>query len=584
MTYVEGNSIHPERGGASTFARYAFDELVAFIAGWAFILDYLIVMALGAFCIGHYLAAFWGHANDKGIELLIAAAAVGWVAWQNIRGTSATRYKTVIRLAVINLVLSVVIIVYGTITEWNPGEILDSIHLGSTPKWDDLLFGLGIAMAAATGVEAASGLAGDVKVGRKGLRKLVLSSAIVVGVLYVGMGFVGTIVGPINSFHGEGEAAPVLAIVSNLSPSWWSELLRYWVGATAAIVLLQAVNGTMLGLSRLTYSLATNRQIPSAIGKLHPQRSTPYVAVLIASVLVIGIAATSDITFMAGTLAFGSLLAFTIAHVSVIALRYREPDIKRPFKVPLNIKVGGGELPLPTALAALLSAFGWTTVLVLHSGARIVGILWMVFGIVLYTVYRRGQDKPLRKRFTIPARALQNVADVEYGSILVPVFGGPLDDDIIGTAGRLAAEDGDEGEGGAVIEALYVVEVPMSLPLDARVPDDRIAAAKKAVARAKEVGEEYEGVVVATAMVRARSVGQAIVSEAKRRGVEAIVLGAEEPSRTRGGALLGGRRGPRDQGKGLGEMTRYVLEKAPCRVILTAAPAGEEGQREGVAP
>jgi APA family basic amino acid/polyamine antiporter len=584
MTYVEGNSIHPERGGASTFARYAFDELVAFVAGWAFILDYLIVMALAAFCIGHYVTAFWGHANDSGLELLIAAGAVAWVAWQNIKGTSATRYKTVIRLAVINLALSMVIIVYGTITQWDPGEIFASIHLGSTPKWHDILFATGIAMAAATGVEAASGLAGDIKVSRRGLRKLVISSAVVVTVLYVGMGFVGTIAGPVDSFRGEGEAAPVLSIVAQFHQSWWTDVLRYLVGATAAMVLLQAVNGTMLGLSRLTYSLATNRQIPSAIGKLHPQRSTPYVAVLLASVLVIAIASTSDINFMAGTLAFGSLLAFTIAHVSVIALRYREPDIKRPFKVPLNVKVGGGELPLPTLFAAILAAFGWTTVLVLHSGARIVGLAWMVFGILLYTVYRRGQDKPLRKRFTIPARALQDVADVEYGSILVPVFGGPLDDDIIGTAGRLAAEEGDEGEGGAVIEALYVVEVPMSLPLDARVPDERIAAAKKAVARAKEVGEEYEGVVVATAMVRARSVGQAIVSEAKRRGVEAIVLGAEEPSRMRGGTLLGGRSGPRDKSKGLGEMTRYVLEKAPCRVILTAAPAGEEGQREGVAP
>ena len=122
----------------------------------------------------------------------------------------------------------------------------------------------------------------------------------------------------------------------------------------------------------------------------------------------------------------------------------------------------------------------------------------------------------------------------------------------------------------------------MSLPLDARVPDEEIAAAKRAVARAKEVGEEYEGVVVATAMVRARSRGQAIVAEAKRRGVEAIVLGAEEPSRTRGGQLLGGRAAV--SGRGLGDMTRYVLEKAPCRVILTAAPSGEEGQREGVAP
>ena len=165
------------------------------------------------------------------------------------------------------------------------------------------------------------------------------------------------------------------------------------------------------------------------------------------------------------------------------------------------------------------------------------------------------------------------MAEAEYGSILVPVFGNELDDDIVGTAGRLASDEGEEGEGGAVIEALYVVEVPMSLPLDARVPEDQIERAKAAVRRAKEVGEEYEGVVVATAMVRARSVGAAIVSEAKRRGVEAIVLAAEPPSRVRGGALLGGRGGPRD--RSVGEITRYVVEKATCRVILTAAPASE---------
>src|SRR5204863_1748553 len=194
--------------------------------------------------------------------------------------------------------------------------------------------------------------------------------------------------------------------------------------------------------------------------------------------------------------------------------------------------------------------------------------------LVLYVIYRRGQDKSLTQRFTIPAKALQEAPEAEFGSILVPVFGTPIDDDIMGTAGRLAAEEGEEGEGGAVIEALYVVEVPMSLPLDARVPDEKIETAKRAVARAKEVGEEYEGVVVATAMVRARSAGAAIVAEAKRRGVEVIVLAAEEPTRVRGGALLGGRGGPRD--RYVGEITRYVIDKAPCRVILTAAPAQEE--------
>ena len=164
-------------------------------------------------------------------------------------------------------------------------------------------------------------------------------------------------------------------------------------------------------------------------------------------------------------------------------------------------------------------------------------------------------------------------AEAEYGSILVPVLGAPLDDDIMQTAGRLAAEENeDDGEGGAVIEALWVFEVPMALPLDARVPDDDLKRAREALARAKAVGEEYEGVEVATAIVRARRAGEAIVREAKRRGVEAIVLAAEEPTRVRGGALLGGKPGLHDTF--VGETTRYVVNKAPCRVILTAPPAG----------
>jgi APA family basic amino acid/polyamine antiporter len=229
-----------------------------------------------------------------------------------------------------------------------------------------------------------------------------------------------------------------------------------------------------------------------------------------------------------------------------------------------------------------VSACAFISLGILHEGARYVGLAWMALGIVMYVVYRRTQGKALTKRFTIPAEALQESVRAQYGSILVPMFGQPLDDDIIGTAGRLAAEHADEGEGGAVLEALYVFEIPMSLPIDARVPEERVKEAKRVLARAKEVGEEYAGVEVATAMVRGRTAGQAIVAEARRRGVEAIVLGAEEPTGVRGGAILGGRGRARD--RFVGETTRYVVEKAPCKVILTAPPAGEEGTREGVRP
>jgi basic amino acid/polyamine antiporter, APA family len=586
MTYVEANSIHPEQGGASTFARYAFNELWSFIAGWAILLDYLIVMALAAFTISHYLAAFWGQANNDPLQLLIAAGAIAWVVWANIRGITAERFKFVRRVGLLFLALCLFIVIYGLATEWEPGEVVNTIELGKTPGWDNLLFAAVLAAVANTGIEAASGLAPEVRVSRAALRKLVMFTVFAVVVILVGVSAVAVITVPIEGgatdLGSRFVEAPLLGVVSQFGPGWLREAMRYAVGGLGALVLLQAVNGTMLGVSRLTYSLATNRQIPSILGRLHRDRSTPYVTVVIAALVAFALVCTQDVKFLAGIFAFGAMLVFTIAHLSVIALRYREPSRDRVYLIPLSVRFRGGTVPLPALLGAVLAGTGWLSVVILHSGARLVGGIWMLGGIALYVIYRRGQDKSLTKRFTIPARALQENAEAEYGSILVPVFGEPIDDDIVGTAGRLAADEADEAEGGAVIEALYVVEVPMSLPLDARVPDERIAEAKRAVSRAKEVGEEYEGVVVATAMVRARSVGAAIVSEAKRRGVEAIVLAAEEPSRVRGGTLLGGRAGPRD--RSVGNMTRYVLDKAPCRVILTAAPPGDEGEREGVAP
>ena len=436
------------------------------------------------------------------------------------------------------------------------------------------------------GIEAASGLAGEVRVGRRGLRRFVLVSAGAAVVLLVGVSTAAVIAIPVEDGHtalsSTFEQAPVLGMVSALDPAWLKDTARYAVGAVAGATLLVAMNGQMLGLSRLAYSLATNRQIPSAIGRLHPRRGTPYVVITAAALIAFGLALPNDMDFLAGIFAFGAMLTFAIAHMSVIGLRFREAGRPSAFRLPLSFRFRKGTVPLPAVVGALFSLAAWVSIIAVHEGARVVGGVWMLIGVTLYTIYRRGQGKSLRKRFTIPATALQDVNEAEYGSILVPVFGEALDDDIVGTAGRLAAEHADDGEGGAILEALFVFEIPMSLPLDARVPDERVAEAKRVLARAKEVGEEYEGVEVATAMVRGRTVGQAIVSEARRRGVEAIVLAAEEPTRVRGGALLGGRGRTRD--RFIGETTRYVVEKANCTVILTAPPSGEDTVREGVLP
>jgi len=216
-------------------------------------------------------------------------------------------------------------------------------------------------------------------------------------------------------------------------------------------------------------------------------------------------------------------------------------------------------------------------VMVVHEPARYVGLGWLIAGLTLYVVYRRADETSLLRRVTVSPEVLraEPPRERDYGSILVPLFGTALDEDIVQTAALLVAGEptDDAAIDKATIEALWIFVIPMSLPIDARLPESQIKQARQALARAKAVGEEYSGVEVATAMVRTRRAGYAIVDEARRRGVEAIVLGAEEPSLIRGGARLGGRGGRLENY--VGDATKYVISKASCGVIVTAPAAGD---------
>jgi APA family basic amino acid/polyamine antiporter len=579
MTYVEGSSLHQDRGGATVFARYAFNELVSFVAGWAILLDYLILIAVTAFTATNYLAAFYGPIGHGGLETAVTLAILLYVAAGNIRGFGPGRVPRIMLLFAADLVLQALMIVLGLVVFFSFHDWTHAIDLGVHPRWDDAIFALGVAAVVFTGLESASGLAGEVRVGRRGLKRLVGSATLTVVVLYVGIALVAItalpVVGGSTQLGHRYVQDPVIGIAEAFRGHWYMNPLKYAVAATASLTLIAAANSAMLGLSRLAYLLSTNRQIPSALGRLHPARSTPYVLVTIGAVIAAALTLPHDLEFLVGIYAFGALLGLTIAHLSVVVLRFREPARDRPYKTPLNVRFRGAEVPLPAVAGALLSFLAWLSVLILHHGARYVGLGWMVLGMVGYVVYRRVDGKPLLRRVVVPDTALRGERrEAEYGSILVPLFGGQLDDDIVQTAGRLAAEEDEEAldeDKGATIEALWIFEIPMSLPLDARIPDAQLDRARAALRRAKAVGEEYEGVEVATAIVRARRAGPAIVEQAKRLGVQAIVLAAEEPSKIRGGGRLGGRGGRLENF--VGDVTKYVVAKAPCQVILTAPPA-----------
>ncbi len=583
LTYFEGMTLHPERGGSAVMARYAFNELLSFVAGWAILLDFLILIAISTLSIGHYLMAFWSGFGDQGFDLAIALLVLVLVARYNFLG-KAPRGRRTIALSLVDMSLVLMIVGLGIATAFDPPAVANSVDLGSVPTWPDLLFGATIAVIAFTGIEAAANLAPEVRVGRNVLRRTVGTGAAVVLLVFVGMSAIALMALPVeqgvpmsvdNQTNGYGTPlggkwieAPVLGVVDALTGGFAGELLGYAVAIVATLVLSQAANAGMVGIARTSYTLAVHRQIPRGVARLHPRYGTPWIVLLIFTVLAGLLLLPRDIELLAGMFAYGALIAFALAHLSVCVLRFKEPDRPRAYKVPLNLRIRGRELPLPAAFGAVASIAAWGATFVYHDDARLYGSIWMGVGLLAYVGYRSREGLSLTRRVEVPAERMSQEPEVEYARSLVPVFGEELDDDIMSTAGQLASDD----RGGATIDAIYVIEVPMSLPLDAHMPLEKLARAEEALRRAKRIGEEYEGVQVRTEVVRARTVGSAIVEAARARGVEVIVIGAEPPSRIKGGGVLGGIVGGRPQE--VGEVTAYVLEKSPVRVLVTAPPDG----------
>lgn len=582
LSYMEGGAMLRERGGSSSLARHAFNELIAFVAGWAILIDYLIIAALAAVSVPHYLEPLYADISNRSSEVAIAVAVIAAACLLNafnVTGRGRIRWLAVLALADIALQLTVVAV--GALVVFHPDRLVEQLDLFTDPNLTDVVYAAVIATLAYAGIEAASDLAPDIDVRRRDLRRVVSIGAVAVPLGYALMAAIALMAvpvvagptGPETALGNEFVEGPILGVVSAYQPAWVADAMRWTVALVAAPILFWATTTSMLGVSRHIYTMAINRQIPSWLGKLNARSATPHVAIALSGLIAIGLVVPADVKLLASIYAFGATLAMTIAHLSILRLRVVDPDRSRPFRIPWNVEWRGASLPVPAMFAALISGLAFLSVLAYHDTARWVGGAWMVLGLLLYVAYRTIGGTSLTRRVSVTETALTTrVREVEFRNILVPVFGTALDDDIVSTAGRLAAAEQEaDGKGEDThLAVIYVIEVPLTLPLDAELPAELEQAAHRAVERAREVGEEYEAVQVTAEVLRARDIGAGIVEAARRSGAEAIVVGAEPPSKIRGGATIGGIGGAKPAE--IGAATEHVLKKAPCRVLLTAPP------------
>jgi len=580
MSYTEGALGHPEPGGSSALARYGFNELVSFAAGWAVVLDFLVVMALAATTAASYLGTLWhplGHGSGRA---LVACGVVLFAVVSTTLGSTTWGLRNRIIISVADIGVQALLLVIGMALVFNASALTEGISIGTTPSWTDLVYALTLVTVAFTGVEAAASLAPEIRLKRGGVIGMIGGGVAVIVILQVGVAAVAMSAFPPQ--QGQTELAttwlnaPLVGVARAVGHGGLGEWLGRIVAVSGFLALLAATRSAMLGVSRLAYSLARHRQIPRVVARLGRRRGTPWLIILLSGIAAAGLAIPGDIKLLGGIYAFGAMLAITIAHASVVRMRLRGELSEDSWRMPLSLSTNSGSLPLPAVLGAVLSAAAFVGVIVVHGQARLVGGGWLLTGLVLYVIYRRLTGNSILGRVEVSERALvYEEESASYGSILVPILGTDLDDDIVQTAGRLAgSHDVDTGDKGAVIEALWFHEVPLALPLDASLPSERSDEALTRLRRAKAVGEEYQGVTVSTAQIRVRTLGEGIVREAKRRGVDVIVLTAEDPARAAKSAAP-----TRGKQAGLGETTRFVLRKAPCRVVVTVPSTNVEGTR-----
>jgi basic amino acid/polyamine antiporter, APA family len=569
-TYAEGAAMFPEAGGSSSFARHAFNEVVSFVAGWGLSLDYILTIAISAFFVPHYLGAFFPALQHSPGDVIGGAAVIVLLVLVNIRGLGESARLNIV-LAVLDLFTQVALVVLGAFLVLHPSTLIGQVHLGVAPSYSQLIFAVSISMLAYTGIETVSNMAEEARDPGEQVPKAVNLVLIAVLGIYAGISIIALSALPVTQ-NAAGHystalgttysADPVLGIVSALHlHGAAATVARDYVGALAATILLIATNAGLIGISRLSWSLAEHRQLPGVFARLHPRFNTPWFTIVFFSAIAILLVLPGNVSFLGNLYSFGAMLSFTIAHLSIVALRLRQPDLYRPYRAPWNVRWRGGEVPLTAVLGAVGTGAAFVSVVVLHPEARVIGTAWMGIGLAGYLLYRRRLGLDPRELSAV-RRSQRPVGflDISYKSALVPIFGPDVDTEAMNRAAAVVDRD-------AFIEALYVLKVPAEHELPAGLAEQEYEA--RCVLDVARLQARSRGLKVRVKLIRTRHPGRAVVEEALERRSDLIYISTEHA--------------PADE-KLLGPTTRYILAKRPCRVIVEGSGNGQAASRwaEGV--
>ena len=560
-TYAEGTAMYPEAGGSSSFARRAFNEFWSFFAAWGQMLNYTITVAISAFFVPHYIGGlFWEPLQEAPGDVIAGIGVVIALVLLNVLGTEeSTGFN--IALAIVDFLTQVLLVAVGAVLVLSPDVLVENVDFGVAPQWSDFLLAIPIGMIAYTGIETISNMAEEAREERKTIPAAIKRVQIAVFAIYFTLPAIALSALPVfrdrdgdhvtllglSEEEGGYAGDPILGVVKSIDLGPLQEGAELYVGLLAATILILATNAGLIGVSRLVYSMGLHRQMPDALRRLHPRFGTPVIGLVVFGAVACLTMIPGQATFLGNMYAFGAMLSFTIAHLAVARLRVTHADVRRPYRGPGNLQIGGRDLPLFAIVGGLGTAAAFVVVTALNPDVAVAGALWLAIGIGVYVLYRRrhGLDLTTTVKIAVPRPVTDREA--EYESVLIAYDHSHFEPDAVATAAKLAAR---RRRG---IHVLVTINVPASSPIDAELPEAELAA-QAIIEQAKLLGGRR--VSGSWEKVRPGQAGRLIVNQAREMRAAAIVM-------------------PLPSGRGtslFGATVETVLRDRPCRVILERAP------------
>lgn len=414
LCYAEFASIIPIAGSAYTYAYATMGEIIAWVIGWALVLEYALGAAtvsiswseyannlLGGripyeWCHSPMEAAIIGGVHHHGIINLPALVILLLLSLLLIKGTQESAVvNAIIVILKVAIVLVFIAIGWGfinpvhhhpylipanappaTLPDGTQYSYLDFFRHG----WGGVLRGAGIVFFAFIGFDAVSTAAQEAKNPKKDMPIGILGSLAICTVLYILFSWVLTGVAPYQDFMKAGKEASVAYAISTymIGYGWLSTLVTIAIllGFSSVILVM------LLGQSRVFYTMSTDGLLPKVFSDLHPKFRTPYKSNMILFIFVGLFAAFLPETVAGDLTSIGTLFAFVLVCIGVMVLRKKEPTMVRPFKTPL--------VPLVPILGIIVCA---AMILSLPGRTQLSALGWMIIGLIIYFAYSRKNSK-----------------------------------------------------------------------------------------------------------------------------------------------------------------------------------------------